>query len=92
MAPGKRTKDIVALVLPGAAEKAVAAPKKPFKSPKGRIELATPEKDKIVQVINMYRSPRTKRIRPGSWNNIVKALEVYGEDRRKGWGLRKNPR
>ena len=78
MAPGKRTKDIVALVLPGAAEKAVAAPKKPFKSPKGRIELATPEKDKIVQVINMYRSPRTKRIRPGSWNNIVKALEVYG--------------
>ena len=54
------------------------APRRPFKSPRGRIELSTPDKHSAAAVVNMYRSPTSKRIRRGAWNSIVKDLSDYG--------------
>jgi hypothetical protein len=73
-----RTLEVVKSVLKGCGRAVTEPEKTPFKSPMGRMELSTPERDKAVQVINMYRSPRSKRIKRGSWDNIVDELKVYG--------------
>jgi len=68
---------VVATVVPGAAKQYIPLPEN-FVSPKLHIELDTPQRDKVAQVINLYRTEPTMRVRQGAWEIIAEKLKSFG--------------
>ena len=52
----------------------VATPRPTLTGPSGRVELDTPARGAVSAVINLFRSPNSLRVRPGSWPTILERV------------------